>query len=297
MPELIRYEAARHALAVAKSIDEVKDIRDKAVAMQAYARQAKDSELIRLATEIKLRAEIEAGRMLRDMADSGERETRGGDRKSKSDDETLTLPTLKDLGVTKGQSAEWQKLALLTPEQQEAVIEKAQSQAANHRALGTGDNEWFTPREYVESARLVLGDIDLDPASHPTAQKWIRATRYYTEADNALEQQWHGRVWLNPPYGRNHIDAFAAKMLEEIESGHVKAAVMLTHNYTDTLWFQKLATVAASICFVRGRIKFVDANGEACNPTQGQAFFYFGRAVRRFSDHFGPLGFIAVPMV
>ena len=51
----------------------MKDIRDKAEAMAAYARQAKDIELIRMATEIKVRAERRAGELLREMAETGQR--------------------------------------------------------------------------------------------------------------------------------------------------------------------------------------------------------------------------------
>lgn len=177
-----------------------------------------------------------------------------------------------------------------------AAYRKAGLQSAdNFRAEGTGVDEWFTPAEYVESVRAVLGDIDLDPATHPLAQEYIKATRSYTKADDALSREWYGRVWLNPPYSRELIGAFVTKLVAEIDAERVEAAIILTHNYTDTDWFHRIAAIAQAICFTRGRIRFVDNFGDRCAPTQGQAFFYHGLDVGGFADVFGAYGLILYP--
>lgn len=160
-------------------------------------------------------------------------------------------------------------------------------------ASGTGNNQWFTPSEYVELARGVLGSIDLDPASHELAQKTVRAASYFTEETDGLSREWFGRVWLNPPYAQPAIGHFADKMVSEYTAGRVSEAIMLTHNYTDTSWFQKLAGDARAICFTKGRIRFVSPSGELAAPTQGQAFFYFGERPLTFAVHFCGVGFIA----
>ena len=58
--------------------------------------------------------------------------------------------------------------------------------------------ECYTPAPIMEAARQVMGRIDLDPASKPTANKTVGATRFYDRDENGLSMPWRGRVWLNP---------------------------------------------------------------------------------------------------
>lgn len=168
----------------------------------------------------------------------------------------------------------------------------SQKQDAPNRTSFTGDNEWYTPVECIDLARAVLGDIDTDPASSELAQRVVKAKTWFDEQSNGLTKEWHGNVFLNPPYAQPAIGQFTDKMVAEAESGRVEAAIMLTHNYTDTAWFQKLAQAADAICFTRGRIRFVSPKGELAAPTQGQAYFYFGKKVADFHRVFRQVGFV-----
>lgn len=160
-------------------------------------------------------------------------------------------------------------------------------------SFGTGNNEWYTPAEYVDVARRVLGEIDLDPASHPVAQQTIRAASFYTLADDGLTKPWRGRVWLNPPYAKTEITLFVEKLIAEVESKNVTAAIMLTNNYTETAWFQLALMACNALCLTRGRIRFIDStDSPGPEPIRGQAFFYFGPRVRCFSDEFASIGVV-----
>ena len=61
--------------------------------------------------------------------------------------------------------------------------------------------DWYTPAYLMGAVRELLGAIDLDPASCAAANETVGAARYFTEIDDGLAQRWHGRLFLNPPYG------------------------------------------------------------------------------------------------
>lgn len=125
MSALTKYDAARNALQVASSVDEVKDIRDKAEAMAAYARQAKDTAMVEWATEIKVRAERRAGQMLAEMPKAKARFTDGNTMLPSRND----APTLETIGITKNESSRWQKLAGVPDSQFEQAVAAAKEVA------------------------------------------------------------------------------------------------------------------------------------------------------------------------
>lgn len=158
-------------------------------------------------------------------------------------------------------------------------------------------NEWYTPAEYTEAARRVMGSIDTDPASNPIANKVVRAATYYTIETNGLDKPWHGNVWLAPPYGRDGGESnqslWSTRLIEQYQAGITRQAILLVNAVTDRRWFRPLW--GYPICFVYERIKFYNESGQPESPTHGSALVYFGHNVRRFADEFAHLGRIIVP--
>ena len=311
---LAKYDAACRALAEAKNVDEVRAIRDAADAMRAAARVARNKQLEVDAAEIRFRAERRLGELI-----AAQRETvglaKGGQPYQSTGskaDPVEAAPTLAEAGIDKHLADRARKMAAVPQAKFDGMIGdwRDRVEAENERVttnllavgekhvrgtFGTGENEWYTPDQYLELARAVLGAFDVDPASSDAAQKKVQATNYFTIEDDGLKHEWFGRVWLNPPYAQPHIADFVSKMVSERRARRVSAAIMLTHNYTDTAWFHEAAGLADAICFTRGRIRFYDSSGNVAAPTQGQAFFYFGGDVEKFSALFRAIGFVVEP--
>ena len=122
--ELIRYDAMCNAIAAAYEVDEVKDIRDKARAIEVYARQARNVEAERRACEIRLRAERKCGVLLKQAEKNrGAQGSGSNQHEVRSHDDTA--PTLSDLGISKTQSSRWQKMADIPDDEFEDVLAAA----------------------------------------------------------------------------------------------------------------------------------------------------------------------------
>jgi hypothetical protein len=143
-----------HAIAICERVDEVKDIRDKAVALEAYAKQANNHEAERQCGLIRVRAERKCGQMLAD------REKPKGNRhvNSRTSEGTmLKNPTLAQIGITPDQSSTWQKLANVPEEE----FEKAAARPGR-----------------VPKAAAIIKETNPDlpnepmPRMHPAALDW-----------------------------------------------------------------------------------------------------------------------------
>ena len=155
-----------------------------------------------------------------------------------------------------------------------------------------GQIEWYTPSEYIDAARSVMGTIHIDPCTSELAQKTVKADSYYTIETDGLSHPWFGTVWLNPPYTAKLITQFVDKLLGHMSNGEVSEAILLTHNNADTKWFHKAAMQSKSVCFTRGRVRFYDEHGISNSPTHGHVFMYFGPRKTRFEKSFRKYGWI-----
>jgi len=162
-----------------------------------------------------------------------------------------------------------------------------------HVTFNSGNNEWYTPAEYIEAARRVMDGIDLDPASSDIANRTIGAAVYFTAEDDGLRYAWDGRIWMNPPYAGELIGKFTDKLSHHFLSGEITEAIVLVNNATETVWFQSLLVLASAVCFLKGRVKFIDMNGFPSGaPLQGQAILYLGNNPAAFNKEFLEFGVI-----
>lgn len=89
-----------------------------------------------------------------------------------------------------------------------------------------------------------------------------KCAEYYTKEQDGLAQEWSGRVWCNPPYGRQ-----VGKWVRKAAECAADVVVMLLPARTDTAWFHDYCLRGGQVYFIRGRIKFGDSTNNAPFPS------------------------------
>jgi hypothetical protein len=277
----------------------------RAIDKIGFAKEVREQkrEEAHMLAEALLDAEARIGELLKEIPKAS-----GGKPFHTSNTAVTSKPkesVIKEMGFTKMQVSRFETLAdnLDVIEQVKAeaiekeelptrteVLRRVQKNTKPHVVNNSGNNEWYTPKEYIEIARKVMGSIDCDPASSVVANTIVQAKTFDSEHDNGLNQTWQGNVWMNPPYAQPFIKLFADKLIQELDKGNIKQACVLVNNATETNWFQTMAQRANAIWFIKGRIKYLDNTGTPANtPLQGQCILYYGDNTNRFKQNCGGL--------
>lgn len=293
-------ERASELLARCTKVQEAKEVLDQAATVREYWKRTKAAlEAQASAAVVIERAHRRIGELCLEIPkEQGRRTSSHGEKKSKAE-------VLTELKISPASANRWEKLASVPEGEFEARVEQLRARiigadssgvAATSAAAGYDGDESYTPAKYLDLAREVLGEIDLDPASCEVAQKTVRAKRWFSKQQNGLGRPWTAKaVWLNSPYSFPAVGDFQAKFVGDHAARYFASGLTLVNNATETAWFQQLLK-HFPVCFPDHRISFVNAQGvEMTQNRQAQAFFYAGPKLPLFRRTFGQIGKVMVP--
>lgn len=149
----------------------------------------------------------------------------------------------------------------------------------------TSFQDYFTPPEIIDAARKAMGGIDLDAASHWAANRVHKIPNYFTATRSAMDHDWHGRVWLNPPYGNN--GPWFDRALKYLGSGDVEQMCMLSPvwAFTTAVAAEFMARHTAMV-LLSPTPKFWGNEAGKTGTNNPHAVVYLGDRVEEFRDAF-----------
>jgi hypothetical protein len=129
---------------------------------------------------------------------------------------------------------------------------------SSHQSARMKNDEWLTPPEILRA----LGAFDLDPCA-PITRPWDTANMHYTREDDGLSKEWRGRVWLNPPFGRE-----AVKWLRKLVQ-HGDGIALVPARTETAMFYECVWNVADAVCFIKGRPHFHSVDGARASANSG----------------------------
>jgi hypothetical protein len=128
----------------------------------------------------------------------------------------------------------------------------------SHQSANMKNDEWLTPPEIIRA----LGEFDLDPCA-PVNRPWPMAREHYTVLDNGLMLPWEGRVWCNPPYGRE-AEEWLARL-----AGHGNGIALIFARTETEMFFSQVWNKAHAVLFIQGRLFFHYVDGRKAEANSG----------------------------
>lgn len=111
---------------------------------------------------------------------------------------------------------------------------------------GVRETRWLTPPHIVNA----LGNFDLDPCGAP-GHNLASQTFLLERGENGLSLDWNGRVWCNPPYGRE-AEPFLKKLAD-----HGNGIAFVFARTETRVFFEQIWGRATALLFLKGRVKFL----------------------------------------
>jgi hypothetical protein len=131
---------------------------------------------------------------------------------------------------------------------------------SSHQSARMKNDEWLTPPEILDK----LGAFDLDPcAPELDVRPWSTARHHYTKSMDGLSLMWNGRVWLNPPFGREAI-----KWLRKL-AAHGNGVALVPARTETAMFYECVWNVADAVCFLKGRPHFHYVDGRRADANSG----------------------------